>query len=183
MDAPITTPERCRLELEQVQKGGRRTQFRLPLRKLDGAATDAAVRAMVRPNREMLSGVVEVDETYVGGEEPGGRGRYTETKAIVAIAVEIKEVGYGRVRLRRIPNVRRTTLEAFVQDMIAPGSISAPTTAGSAASTWTTTSTSTPSASTDDRRALAACSSTGCWKRLCRRPTRLLTPCSVEHHE
>jgi hypothetical protein len=43
-------------------------------------------RAMVRPDRKLLSGVVEVDETYVGGEEEGGRGRFTETKAIVAIA-------------------------------------------------------------------------------------------------
>ncbi len=80
-------------------------------------------RAMVRPDRDKLSGAVEVDETYVGGEEPGGRGRYTETKAIVAIAVEIKEVGYGRARLRRIPNVRRATLESFVKDMIEPGSV------------------------------------------------------------
>lgn len=80
-------------------------------------------RAMVCPDREKLSGVVEVDETYVGGEEPGSRGRYTETKAIAAIAVEIKEVGYGRVRLRRIPNVRRATLESFVLDMVEPDSV------------------------------------------------------------
>jgi hypothetical protein len=32
-------------------------------------------RAMVRPDRDRLSGIVEVDETYIGGEKPGKRGR------------------------------------------------------------------------------------------------------------
>ena len=48
-------------------------------------------RAMVRPERDRLKGIVEIDEAYVGGLEEGARGRYTETKAIVAIAVEILE--------------------------------------------------------------------------------------------
>ena len=41
-------------------------------------------RAMVRPGRERLSGRVEVDETYVGGEEEGLHGRQTQKKALVA---------------------------------------------------------------------------------------------------
>ena len=44
--------------------------------------------AMVRPNREPLSGEVEIDESYVGGPEPGKPGRAAEDKAIVAAAVE-----------------------------------------------------------------------------------------------
>lgn len=80
-------------------------------------------RAMVRPGRDQLSGVVEVDESYVGGEEEGGQGRYTERKAIVAVAVEVKARGYGRVRFRRIPNVKTATLESFVTDMVEPGSV------------------------------------------------------------
>ena len=57
-------------------------------------------RAMVRPDRDQLSGLVEVDETYVDGEEKGVHGRFTEKKAIVAIALELHEPrGYGRVRL------------------------------------------------------------------------------------
>ena len=52
---------------------------------------------MVRPGRERLTGRVEVDETYVGGEEAGVRGRETQEKSIVAIAVEVKEPkGFGR---------------------------------------------------------------------------------------
>ena len=42
-------------------------------------------RAMVRPDRDALSGTVEVDKTYVGGVEKGKHGRETETKAIIAI--------------------------------------------------------------------------------------------------
>jgi hypothetical protein len=38
-------------------------------------------KAMVRPGRERLRGHVEVDETYVGGDEQGVTGRQTETKA------------------------------------------------------------------------------------------------------
>ncbi|MFP4068356.1 MAG: IS1595 family transposase [Spirochaetaceae bacterium] len=79
-------------------------------------------RAMVRPGRDHLSGIVEVDETYVGGEEEGARGRYTAKKAIVAVAVELDGSHAGRVRLRRIPNVRAATLTKFVGDFIEPGS-------------------------------------------------------------
>ena len=39
-------------------------------------------RAMVRPGRDRLDGVVEVDETYWGGEETGAIGRQTEDKAL-----------------------------------------------------------------------------------------------------
>jgi hypothetical protein len=53
-------------------------------------------RAMVRPGREKLSGVVEVDETLVGGKKPDKRGRGAEGKKLVMIAVEDKaEFGFG----------------------------------------------------------------------------------------
>ncbi len=54
-------------------------------------------RAMVRPGRELLDGAVEVDETLVGGVKPGRRGRGSEGKALVVIAVERREGGPGRV--------------------------------------------------------------------------------------
>src|SRR6266571_2113769 len=65
--------------------------------------------AMVRPGRERLSGRVEVDETYVGGEEEGVRGRQTQEKSIVAIAVELHEPkGFGRARAhRRLERLQR----------------------------------------------------------------------------
>lgn len=80
-------------------------------------------RAMIRPDRDRLSGRVEVDETYVGGQETGVRGRKTEKKAIVVIAVEVHEPrGFGRIRLRRVPDVSGERLVPFVCEMIEPGS-------------------------------------------------------------
>ena len=53
-------------------------------------------RAMVRPGRERLAGVVEVDETYWGAEEEGVSGRQTERKALIAVAAEERGRGLGR---------------------------------------------------------------------------------------
>jgi len=80
-------------------------------------------RAMVRPGRECLSGEVEVDDTYVGGVEPGVHGRETLTKAIVVIAAEIKERGMGRIRLQHVPDVSARSLASFVEAAIEPGAI------------------------------------------------------------
>ena len=43
-------------------------------------------RAMVRPGRDQLTGVIEIDETYVGGIGAKIRGRGAKRKTIVAIA-------------------------------------------------------------------------------------------------
>lgn len=79
-------------------------------------------RAMVRPSRDRLRGVVEVDEAYWGGEEEGVRGRKTEDKALIAVAAEEDGKGIGRVRLRRIPTADRITLHAFIAEVAEPGS-------------------------------------------------------------
>ena len=39
-------------------------------------------RAMVRPSRDRLSGAVEVDETFVGGVEPGGGRRHVALELV-----------------------------------------------------------------------------------------------------
>jgi transposase-like protein len=80
-------------------------------------------RAMVRPGRDALSGIVEVDETYVGGVEKGKRGRNTETKAIVAVAAEENGKGIGRIRLRHIKDVSGASLLPFVQSATIPGAV------------------------------------------------------------
>jgi hypothetical protein len=41
-------------------------------------------RAMIRPGREPLSAQIEADETYLGGSEPGKRGRGAGRKTVVA---------------------------------------------------------------------------------------------------
>jgi len=45
-------------------------------------------RCTIRNEREKLSGRVEVDEFFVGGQSSGKRGRGAENKTIVAVAVE-----------------------------------------------------------------------------------------------
>jgi transposase-like protein len=79
--------------------------------------------AMVRAERERLSGEVEVDETLIGGVEKGGkRGRGTD-KCVVMIAIEVKQPrGFGRVRMRHVPNAAGANLIPFVCDAVAPGS-------------------------------------------------------------
>src|SRR5512132_3518057 len=76
---------------------------------------------MVRPNREPLSGEVEIDESYVGGPEPGKPGRAAEDKAIVAAAVEKRGKSCGRVRLGVIANVSADVLTAFVDNHLGDG--------------------------------------------------------------
>jgi transposase-like protein len=79
-------------------------------------------RAMVRPGRDRLSGTVEMDETYVGGEKPGKRGRGALGKALVAVAVQDKgEEGIGRIRLAVIPDASQGSLNGFAQQMVEPG--------------------------------------------------------------
>src|ERR1035437_9816801 len=56
---------------------------------------------LIRPGRELLSGQVEVDETYIGGDEAGlAGGRARGKKALVAVAVEVRSPkGFGRCRM------------------------------------------------------------------------------------
>lgn len=79
-------------------------------------------RAMVRPGRDRLQGLVEVDETYWGAEEEGVIGRQTEEKALIAVAVEIKGVNMGRIRLARLPDLSGETLHRFIAYAVEPGS-------------------------------------------------------------
>ena len=79
-------------------------------------------RAMVRPGRDRLSGVVEVDETYIGGERSGKRGRGAEGKALVVVAAEEDGLGIGRIRLRRVPDAAAESLGRAVQEAVEPGS-------------------------------------------------------------
>ena len=80
--------------------------------------------AMVRSERQPLSGIVEVDEALVGGvKHHGKRGRGAK-KFIVVIGLEIKQPrGYGRVRMRLLPDASGDSLRAFVCETVAPGSI------------------------------------------------------------
>jgi transposase-like protein len=78
---------------------------------------------MVRPDRERLSDVVEVDETYLGGEKPGKRGRGASGKALVVVATEVKGDHIGRIRLRRVSDASAISLGNAVKEAVKPSSV------------------------------------------------------------
>lgn len=80
-------------------------------------------RAMVRPGRDRLSGRVEVDETYIGGAEPGTAGRGAVQKALVVVAAQEDGKGIGRIRMRRVPDASGPSLLGFIDDVVEPGSL------------------------------------------------------------
>jgi transposase-like protein len=80
-------------------------------------------RAMVRPGRDRLSGRIEVDETYVGGEEPEAHARQLLGKSLVTIAAQEDGRGIGRIRMARIADASAASLQQFIRRAIEPGSI------------------------------------------------------------
>ena len=79
-------------------------------------------RAMVRPGRDSLSGAVEVDEAYIGGQKAGKRGRGAAGKSLVLVAVEDKGEHLGRIRLHRIADASAESLIPAVQKSVEPDS-------------------------------------------------------------
>jgi transposase-like protein len=82
-------------------------------------------RAMVNVGREPLHGEVEVDETWVGGEQAGLRGSRQlkgRRAALVLVAVERRGRGSGRVRMKVILDFKGTTIVPFVHQNVSPGS-------------------------------------------------------------
>ena len=79
---------------------------------------------LIRPGRERLSGVVEVDETLIGGEEPAAIVDTGQSKKVLTgIAVEVREdaKGLGRCRMKPLAGTSAQSLQAFVRDHVQPG--------------------------------------------------------------
>lgn len=79
--------------------------------------------AMVRPGRDRLTGTVEMDETYIGGERSGKRGRGSEGKALVVIAAEEDGTRIGRIRLNRVADASGKSLGEAAEKAVEPGSV------------------------------------------------------------
>jgi transposase-like protein len=71
----------------------------------------------------LLSGLVELDDTYFGGPTSGGkRGRGTDKTKVMA-AVSLNEKGKPQfLKMQVVPNLRGKTIGAFAQSSIVPNS-------------------------------------------------------------
>ena len=91
--------------------------------------------AMVRADREPLSGMIEIDEGYIGGYEEGGkRGRGSENKKIVVIAVllekmvadkphdSLRDYRLAKVRAKHIESASKEELHSFILENVESGS-------------------------------------------------------------
>ncbi len=83
-------------------------------------------RAMLRPGRSLLDGLVEVDETEIpfrGKDDPpgSGAGRSHRGKILIACAAEVKDRALCRIRLQRIEDFGKASLHAFVERTVSPG--------------------------------------------------------------
>src|SRR6267143_1825922 len=82
-------------------------------------------RAMVNAAREPLHGEVEVDDTWIGGPQPGIKGsrQLRDRRAVpVLVAVETRGDHSGRIRMVVLPNFAATTMTAILKQTGAPGS-------------------------------------------------------------
>ena len=71
----------------------------------------------------VLQGLVEIDESYVGGKEPGRRGRGVEKKTPVGVAVELdKNNRPRRIAMQSMPRVDARSLKRFTLSHVAAGS-------------------------------------------------------------
>ena len=64
-----------------------------------------------------LSGEVEIDETYVGGEHPGVRGRGAAGKTVVFGMLQRD----GQVRTKIVPNCKKATLQPIIEANVEQG--------------------------------------------------------------
>ena len=71
--------------------------------------------AMGDDEQPLLRGIVEVDETLIGGHRKGYGANYRGNKATVAGAIQRG----GEIRLRLVPNARKGTLEGFIRANVA----------------------------------------------------------------
>lgn len=76
---------------------------------------------MINSERDKLSGIVEVDETFVGCIVDINQ--QDKKKFVVLIAIELIEPkGFGRIRLRQVDSATKRNIEEFIADVIEPNS-------------------------------------------------------------
>lgn len=80
---------------------------------------------LVGPGRDRLSGMVEVDDAYIGAQEPGlPGGRARGKKVVVGVAVEVREPkGMGRCRIAPLSDSSGASLHGSVTDHVEAGTM------------------------------------------------------------
>jgi transposase-like protein len=79
-------------------------------------------RAMVRPDRDLLSGMVELDEVFVGNESRGRAGGQKDNTAVMVAVESLPSRKLGRIRLRLAQTARSSDLIDFATEVIEQGS-------------------------------------------------------------
>ncbi len=80
-------------------------------------------RAMVRQGRDRVSGIIQVDETFVGTQKAGKRGRGAFGKTLVLVMAQVEGKRIGRIRLCIIPDASGGSLRNAIHKFVEPGSI------------------------------------------------------------
>lgn len=76
------------------------------------------MKAMKSSGKFPLEGVVEVDETFVGGSDENSKGRKKGKKKLVVVGIEKKKKGVSRFYARVIEHADAENLGAFMRDHI-----------------------------------------------------------------
>jgi transposase-like protein len=88
-----------------------------------GRQTSATAGTIFQDTRKPLRLWFRAMWQYWGGPEEGVSGRQTERKALIAVAVEEKGAGMGRLRMRRVRDASAASLIPFVEESVEPGSL------------------------------------------------------------
>jgi hypothetical protein len=78
------------------------------------------MKAMKSSGKNPITGTAEVDETVIGGQESGVRGRQNKSKKLVVVGIEKKKKGVSRLYARVIDKASAEQFGAFMEDNIDP---------------------------------------------------------------
>lgn len=75
------------------------------------------IRLLFKQNKKLLSDIVEIDETYIGGKHRGKRGRGSENKTSVVGLVQRK----GKLKAKVTKNTKSYTIKSIIKDNVEIG--------------------------------------------------------------
>ena len=75
------------------------------------------IRLLFRQNKKLLSDIVEIDETYIGGKHRGKRGRGSENKTSVVGLAQRK----GKLKAKVTKNTKSSTIKSIVKNNVEVG--------------------------------------------------------------